>query len=81
MKQDIFAVLSDDIMGERCSTSSQMGKVKQINLWVNTDCCGELRVRCWLDDNKKLVCGIFPTREESVEIRTTPRTEVKKQTI
>lgn len=68
-RQDIFATLSDDVLGEKCSTSSMRGKVKEITLWVNTDCCGEMQLRFSLDDNKKLICEILSTQPDKVEIK------------
>lgn len=78
-RQDIFAALSDDVLGERCTTSSLRGKVRRIETWVNTDCCGELFLSCGLtDDKKKLICSIRATEEDKVDL-TLPKKIILEQ--
>ena len=55
VRQDIFATLSDDVLGEKCSTTSQRGKVKCIELWVNTDIAKDGLLRFCIDKEKRIV--------------------------
>jgi len=52
-RQDIFATLSDDILGERCNSSSTKGKVSQIDLDINTDKFGKGSLVCWVERDEK----------------------------
>ena len=60
-RQDIFAELSDDILGTRCSSSSQRGKVKEITIDVNTDTASDGRCRFLYDketENVHMFCNV-----------------------
>jgi len=61
-RQDIYATLGDDILGERCGTSSTKGKVKCINVWVNTDVAGDANLTfCFLKDKNTVeISGDMP---------------------
>jgi hypothetical protein len=60
--QDIYGVLSDDQKGVRGSTSSNMGKVQKVTLWVNTHTHGESTLTFLYDKSrdKVMVVGNIP---------------------
>lgn len=45
-RQDIFATLSDDILGDRCSSSALRGKVSEVKMFINTDKFGTGTFAC-----------------------------------
>jgi hypothetical protein len=55
MIQDIYGVLSDDQKGVRGSTSSNMGKVQKVTLWVNTNKHGQSSLSFIYDKDRDIV--------------------------
>ena len=54
-RQDIFVTLIDDIVGERCTSSSQRGKVRCVTIRVNTDVAGKGEIDFCFDKEKRTV--------------------------
>jgi hypothetical protein len=63
-RQDIYAELSDDVLNKAVHTSSQRGKVKCIDVLINTDVAGFSALKfCFDKDNKNvIVTGNMPKK-------------------
>jgi len=63
-RQNIYGTISDDVAGQRGHTSSQRGKVKTIDVWINTDTAGASTIQFDWDAEKQkvIVRGTVPDR-------------------
>jgi len=69
VRQDIYGCISDDILGERGCTSSMKGKVKRIDVWINTDVARDGTCTFYFNKERKTVeMTCYIPKEWEVEI-------------
>ena len=66
-RQNIYGTISDDILGQRGHTSSLRGKVRCVDIWINTDVAGQSKLEFCFDEAKKnvSVTGNIPKKWET----------------